>query len=318
MDRSVLKECGAALVLCLVLGSGLCALAGEGPPSIVTFGAVGDGRTDNTQAIQQALDSGMKSLLVPAGRFATGPITMRDGQRLHGEGAASVLVLNTANRTPHLLKTASHCRIENLTLTSGDEQIEHSSNEEPALIFIYRQTHVTVKDVRFRDFPYTGANCRESDDLMFLDNRLENMNEAMRFRRCRRVNASGNVIREMKMHGIEFWGHHRDYPNKKFTVMGCEDLIFTNNYIYRGGGGAIWGTAARRVVIANNVIDTAHDIGLDPEWCEDVTIVGNTIRNCETAGIALFLSCRNVAITGNTIIGKGPKPWEHPFAAMEP
>ena len=122
-----------------------------------------------------------------------------------------------------------------------------SALEEPALIFIYRQTDLTVKDVHFRDYPYTGANCRESDDLMFLGNRLQNLNEALRFRRCRRVNASGNLIRDMKMHGIEFWGHHREYPQKKFTVMACEDLIFTNNYIYRGGGGAIWGAAARRV-----------------------------------------------------------------------
>lgn len=54
--------------------------------------------------------------------------------------------------------------------------------------------------------------------------------------------------------------------------------------------------------MANNVIDTTHDVGLDLEWCEDSTIVGNTVRNCETAGIALFLSCKNVAITGNSIV----------------
>jgi parallel beta-helix repeat protein len=44
--------------------------------SIVSFGAVGDGTTDNTTVIQDAMDSGAASLYVPAGTYLTGQITI--------------------------------------------------------------------------------------------------------------------------------------------------------------------------------------------------------------------------------------------------
>ncbi len=67
----------------------------EGLWNIISFGAVGDGRTDCTQAIQAAIDeagsqSGGGGVYVPAGEYAVGQITLHPHVRLYGETGWSI------------------------------------------------------------------------------------------------------------------------------------------------------------------------------------------------------------------------------------
>lgn len=55
------------------------------PANILDFGAVGDGVTDNTTAIQAALDSGAFQVVFPAGVYVTGALTIPDWVELVGE-----------------------------------------------------------------------------------------------------------------------------------------------------------------------------------------------------------------------------------------
>ena len=109
-----------------------------------------------------------------------------------------------------------------------------------------------------------------------------------------------NQVFDARVHGIQFWG------NWQWEAKECADLLFAHNHVRNGGGGAIWGTGARRVVMTGNIVDGASDVGLDLEWCDDSVITGNTVRNCVNAGIALFFGCRNVTISGNTILNDHP------------
>jgi polygalacturonase len=62
--------------------------------SITDFGAVGDGKTLNTPAIQQAIDRAAAKkgrVVVPAGTFKTGAIFLRPGAELHLEEGAVLL-----------------------------------------------------------------------------------------------------------------------------------------------------------------------------------------------------------------------------------
>jgi len=62
---------------------------------VTRFGAVGDGRTDATEAIRRAIaacgSEGGGRVLVPAGRFATGPIHLRGNVELHVARDATLL-----------------------------------------------------------------------------------------------------------------------------------------------------------------------------------------------------------------------------------
>jgi polygalacturonase len=63
--------------------------------SIVNFGAVGDGKTDNTAAFAKAIDScadtGGGHVIVPAGTWFTGPIHLRSRIDFHLDAGAVVL-----------------------------------------------------------------------------------------------------------------------------------------------------------------------------------------------------------------------------------
>src|SRR5579883_3004841 len=79
------------------------------PPSIpgavfrvTDYGTVGDGKTLDTQALQKAIDTCSKAgggtVVVPAGRYLTGPLHLGSSMNLHLEKGATLLLSgNTAD-----------------------------------------------------------------------------------------------------------------------------------------------------------------------------------------------------------------------------
>ena len=73
--------------------------------SILRYGAVADGVTNCAAAIQQAVDAaaaaGGGRVIVPAGRFLSGSVLLKDNVELHLEsGAVLISSLNPADITP--------------------------------------------------------------------------------------------------------------------------------------------------------------------------------------------------------------------------
>jgi polygalacturonase len=71
---------------------------------ITHYGAVGDGKTLDTSAIQKAIDAasaaGGGTVLVPAGKFVTGPFTLASSINLHLDRDAVILIDNDMARYP--------------------------------------------------------------------------------------------------------------------------------------------------------------------------------------------------------------------------
>lgn len=78
--------------------------------SVKDYGAKGDGSTDDTTAIQAAINSGAKSVFVPSGVYLVNSLTMSGSVRLYGEYEQSEIKLNTG---PLLIKNQSN-HVDNL------------------------------------------------------------------------------------------------------------------------------------------------------------------------------------------------------------
>ena len=97
MKSSESRKFGRALLplICLVLLSPAFLNAQRGTVSISDFGAVGDGKTINTDAIQKAIDActqkGGGTVNVPKGQFVTGTILLKNNCTLHLEAQAELL-----------------------------------------------------------------------------------------------------------------------------------------------------------------------------------------------------------------------------------
>jgi polygalacturonase len=87
-----MKNTGLFLILMVISAT---VFAQQKTFDITTFGAVGDGATNNTAAIQKAIDSAAASgggqVMVPKGKFVTGVITLRSGVELFVSPTAELL-----------------------------------------------------------------------------------------------------------------------------------------------------------------------------------------------------------------------------------
>jgi polygalacturonase len=160
-------------VLLLMLATACAQAATPGAALDVTkFGAVGDGTTLNTAAIQKAIDAchtqGGGMVNIPAGRFLTGTIQLTDNVTLHLDGQA--VLLGSANATDYrnvdpftdgtgnplgyaliVADGASHVGLEgNGTIDGQGKAVKAAQSPykiRPFLVRWLRCTDVTVKDV---------------------------------------------------------------------------------------------------------------------------------------------------------------------------
>ena len=290
-----MQQCAIMLLALALLGPTYPVATAQ--VSVRDYGAKGDDKTDDTDAFVAALRAS-RNIYVPEGVYQIGTIELPDQTWLHGAGRASVIRFVPGKDSKAAILVGTACRVSNLRLT-GTEPFEHwitgKGSMEPVLLRARGKRDIEIDRVQIDNFRHNGIWLDGCQDVRIENCVLEKLFQGLEIDNCKRVHVIGNRLREMRNHGIQFWGQ------SNFTSMHCEDLIFSDNYIFHGGSGAIWGTGARRVVMSGNIVDGAKDIGLDLEWCYDCTITGNTTKNCWNAGIALFLSCQNIAISGNSI-----------------
>ena len=67
--------------------------------NIKDFGAVNDGKTDNTQAFIEAISKD-SDVIIPAGTYLTGPIRLKTGSSLHLEEGAILLFSDDFSKYP--------------------------------------------------------------------------------------------------------------------------------------------------------------------------------------------------------------------------
>lgn len=101
--------------------------------NIVDFGAISDGETNNSEAIKKAIatcsEAGGGKVIIPSGRFLTGPIHLKSNVNLHLEAGAEVLFSKESKDYLPVVHTSYE----------GQELMNYSP-----LIYAYKQKNIAV------------------------------------------------------------------------------------------------------------------------------------------------------------------------------
>ena len=267
---------------------------------VTQFGATGDDQTDDTEAFVAALAGG-GNVYVPAGTYRLTGLQIPSDTTFYGDGPASSFleVTDAGGR----ITVESSCQVEDLHFT-GVPNYEPGGSAS-GLIYV-SALNVAFDNVAVEDYRNAGIEVHEGHHIEITNSHFEKLAWGMHIVSVKNVNVIDNRLIDIGQHGIQFWG------NYNFQEMLCEDLVFKGNHITNVPGGAyLWGTGAKRVLMLNNIGDGgAGDVGFDLEWCYDSAIIGNYAENVRNAGIALFLSCKNIEIRENTVkVHSGPAGW---------
>ncbi|TNF42703.1 MAG: glycoside hydrolase family 28 protein [Bacteroidetes bacterium] len=293
--------------------------------NIVSFGAVGDGKTLNTPAIQKAIDEvsskGGGTVIVPAGRFLTGAISLKTGVNLKLEfnsvilGSINPFDYIVDNKFMHFINADN---ASNIGIT-GEGTIDgrgrklalvidslyfagiwddpsynhrrHRPERRPKLLHFTQSNHIIIEGITAMNaanwvLDFDRCNHLTIDKVTVESDNYWN-NDGMDIGDCRNVKIT-NCFVNSSDDGICLKSHHTGYLN---------DSIYIANCTVRSSASAIkFGTASlggfRNVKIENiNIFDTFRSaIALE-------SVDGGILENIEISDITAIN-------TGNAIFIK--------------
>jgi len=272
--------------------------------SILDFGAVGDGVTDNATAFQNALNTG-KSILIPNGTYLfNSTVTFTaDNQCIFGLGNDSVLKSGSGSVYISSLGfdnlTIRDLKIDGTGTDGGIRIIDNSQNFDIVNVYFYKGgqrvwlwtcSYVTVQNCTFDNTGYgVIAQAGYASSYVLVD---------------------GNIAQNMAGDFVE--------ANQAAASPQTSEFWTISNNIYTGAEGYptaatekrfVGITSVRSVVISgNSVKNSAGDAPIHLEDTLGETVISNNIfDNCIMSGgnegyIYLLNNAENVIISGNIFL----------------
>lgn len=293
------------------------------------YGAKGDGVSDDSEALQNAVNSlagsGTKGIIyVPAGRYVLKTaISLGQNITISGSGASSEFLIQGAAGTSVFTGTDA----DNITLENFKMTLDMSANK----LLCAELTGCSGITLRKLDVngmllaniggsKLSDGSYRIVKDIYIQDNRVCGSggeagnyyaaSTAVNVRFVDNAVITGNRI-ESCGHGIEWWGgdsnHTRDGQPENPRL--AKNIVISNNIVTNVTGGGIWGSMGENLTITHNVVTHAHDVGIDLEGCYYSTVSDNVVYDCTNGGIVTFFFCRGTVISGNTVYSDTPNQY---------
>lgn len=147
--------------------------------NVTSYGAAGDGRTNDAAAIQRAIDAcaraGGGTVYFPAGNFLSGGLVLRSNVTIHLSAGATLWGSRRMEdfNPPHLIyaRDAENITIEGPGTINGNGDAYWDQDyrpREPRPLFyieLVRCRNVRIRDVRFRNLPGWGIHPLECDGV---------------------------------------------------------------------------------------------------------------------------------------------------------
>jgi parallel beta-helix repeat protein len=256
------------------------------------YGAVGDGVTDDTLAIQEALGAGQCRIYFPAGVYATSAQLTYAGNDFTLEGCDATISLTSASAADRVLVlTGNDNAVKTLDFTSVNRQsylLEIAGDDN--LVDGVKGYFATKAAAVVTPIYNAGAILISS--------------------------GTRNTISQSELYNINGWGavfpdvthtlFHQNYVHDNFGGLqpGSYSVITENNIennntsLIEAADGILTGFGKDRMVISNNKVSGSGEHGMYLR-ASHTTIEGNYVYDNQGNGIKIR-DCTNTTVTGNT------------------
>jgi hypothetical protein len=120
--------------------------------SVKDFGATGDGTTNDTAAIQAALDSGATEVIIPPGTYSITGLEIKSGstlRTLRGSGFPVIRLVTGTSRIALLISKSQFLQVEHIEFDSSGTKSDGNSTVG---IKAVSKSYMAFKRLRFTDF----------------------------------------------------------------------------------------------------------------------------------------------------------------------
>jgi parallel beta-helix repeat protein len=271
------------------------------------YGAVGDGVTDDTSAIQVALNSGAVNVFIPTGTYLISQITMPSSVRLYGGGGSSVIkVKNSANTNAIVSSSASGFSLEDFKLDGN-----YTNQTSGSGIVLSTPIYAKVKNVRIENVYGTaillssGYGNEVAGNTVITCGKLAAGYGIYAF--CSNYNKiENNYVTDtcigivVEASGVGLTANHN-------TVVGNISIFNRPDFTQSGAGFHIEESVSGEVkynTVTGNTFNSNIGPGVSITESSNTVLSGNTISNNTNMGVsAASAECLN--IVGNVITGNG-------------
>jgi Chitobiase/beta-hexosaminidase C-terminal domain/Pectate lyase superfamily protein len=267
--------------------------------NITSYGAVGNGSTDNTTAINNAFSAAAAaspkcSVEIPAGTFNHSNVLVMTGISVFGLGSASILQATTA-ASESIMLLGTNPSLSNLVLL-GTGTTRNTSVNPSAIVVGYNAAGAQVATTGFtiNNVYINGASNTGIYDLGGSNGTIENMTV---------TNTLADSIT---------------------NVLGANNILEQNNLIYNSGDDGMsnnsyandpGGETVNHITINQNTELLGHARGLEVSGGNTITFSNNYVdQNDGDADMFISSECssyqtqtdNNITVTGNTFVRGGP------------
>jgi len=110
-------------------------------------------------------------------------------------------------------------------------------------------------------------------------------------------------------HGLLWWGGDSNYQvngavgNQRKCANGIVDFVHVENV----AGGGIWGSMGDNINVTHSYVKLAQDVGIDFEGCVNSSAKQDTAINAVNGALAVFAYCDGISFENNIVQAESPK-----------